>query len=79
MSIVDAVAGNILVNPNASALYVLLCLGEGAQCVFPFSVKLTEEPMCKDVECAAGAASQVKVAGAVTVHPFLCARFLSMC
>ena len=51
---------------QASVLYVLLGFGEGAQCVFPSSIKLTEELMCKDVECAAGAASQVKVVGAVT-------------
>ena len=37
-----------------------------AQCVLPSSIKLTEELMCKEVECAAGAASQVKVVGAVT-------------
>uniref|UniRef100_A0A7S1F7N6 PA14 domain-containing protein n=1 Tax=Noctiluca scintillans TaxID=2966 RepID=A0A7S1F7N6_NOCSC len=73
VSVVDAVAGNVLVLPNASALYELLCLGEGAHCEFPFSIKLSEDLMCKDVECTAGAVSQVMVAGAVyQFHPPPC-------
>ena len=64
MSIVDAVAGNIFGQAQASVLYVLLGFGEGASAV-RVSVQ-REELMCKDVECAAGAASQVKVVGALT-------------
>jgi len=61
----DAVASSGLVLSSDSALYPLLCLGEGAQCEFPLHVTLSDDLACTAEECDAGTVTEVMVSGAV--------------